>query len=193
MFELVLHHDYATETAQDLSGNDNHGRISHLSLVEGMRPSTAALGFDGYTDRVVVFPSESLNDLKALRISAWIWVQELGQRRNLLEGFVSFAMMIEEDGTLQCKVYDGTRWDGVWTPPNTIPVQEWIQVHFVYDGDETAALYVNDHLVAKRYWHLGHVHSIAWPYGLNIGAWPDADRYVFAGKIATLKVWRAAR
>lgn len=193
MFELVLHHDYRGGEALDLSGNDNHGRLSHPSSAEGRNPGTTALCFDGNNDRVIAFPSESLTDLGAIRVSAWIWVQEVGKRRNLLEGFLSFAFMIEEDNSLQAKVYDGTKWDGIWTPPNTVPLKEWIEVQFIYDGIDTIALCLNDELIARRYRHLGRVQSVAWPFGLNIGAWPDANSYSFMGKIDEVKLWRDTR
>ncbi|RPI54017.1 MAG: hypothetical protein EHM56_06655, partial [Chloroflexi bacterium] len=158
MFELVLHHNYRAGNARDLSGNDNHGLLVQPLAAEGSQPSTAALGFDGLHTRVVVFPSESLVDLGAIRFSARLWLQDLGQRRNLLEGFLSFSLMIEEDGTLQAKVYDGTRWDGIWSPPGAVPLRRWVQVHWIYDGHDTSALYLDEQLLARRYRPLGRVH-----------------------------------
>jgi hypothetical protein len=31
---------------------------------------------------------------------------------------------------------------------------------------------------------------VGWPFGLNIGAWPDKDRRVFKGRIDEVKLWR---
>lgn len=189
-FELVLHHNYQQGMARDLSTYGNDGLVWGPTFVAGTPPDPAGLYFDGRDDRIVVFPSETLRNLQSLRVSALIWLEELGQRRNLVEGFISFSLMVESDGSLQAGVYDGDKWNSIWTPSDAISLKQWLYVTFVYNGADTAALYVNRTLAAIRYQNLGYVHSIQWPFGLNIGAWPDANSYVFKGKIAEVKLWR---
>jgi hypothetical protein len=160
-----------------------------LSLVEGRNLEKKAFYFNGIDDRIVVFPSETLTNLRAIRITAWIWIEELGQRRNIVEGYLSFALSIEDTEKLRCGIYDGAKWNTISTHPNAIPIQEWVLLKFIYDGINTAALYVNGNLVASENRHLGQVRTIQWPFELNIGAWPDANKFVFKGKISEIKIW----
>ncbi|MGB5636335.1 MAG: LamG-like jellyroll fold domain-containing protein [Waterburya sp.] len=182
MFKLILHHNYQGEKIIDLSGNGNHGHHSPLRLVEGRSLVTKAFYFNGIDDRIVVFPSESLINLYAIRATIWIWVEELGHRRNIMEGFLSFSFSIEADGSLRGSIYDGSIWKPIWkSDPNAIPLQEWVHIKYIYDGIDTSVLYVNDKLVASKYGYFGKVRRIQWPFGLNIGAWPDADKFIFKG------------
>ena len=48
-------------------------------------------------------------------------------------------------------------------------------------------------VVTARYLPLAVVPPVAWPYGLNVGAWPDRDLRVFDGSIAQIQLSRLAR
>ena len=193
LFELVLYHDYRTGEAKDLSGHQNHGRVENAIFSEGRKAGELALSFNGMNSRVIVPPSKSLADLGSLRVDALVWLDDLDRRHNIMEGFLAFAFIIEENGKVEAKVYNGKRWDGVTTPPHTMPIKEWIEVTFIYDGLDTGAIYLNNVLAATKYWELGHVHGVEWPFGISIGAWPDADSFIFNGKMEQIKLWRSKR
>lgn len=184
--ELVVHHRYGDGTARDLSGYENHGH--RLPAAAGDDVAT----FDGRATRVVVFPSDSLDGLGAVRVRARILVEQLGDRRTIVEGYLAFAFGVEADGALAGSVLTGFRWDGVSTGPGAVPLGRWVDVGFVYDGRDTAVLTVDGAVVASRYVPLGTVGGVQWPYGLNIGAWPDGDLRVFHGKIAEVWLWKLA-
>lgn len=184
--ELVVHHRYAAGTARDLSGYDNHGY--RLPAPAG-GPDDATV-FDGRSTRVVVFPSASLAGLGAVRARARIFVEQLGDRRTIVEGYLAFAFGVEADGALAGAVLTGFRWDGVTSDPGAVPVGRWVDVAFAYDGRDTTVLTVDGTIVASRCLPLGRVAGVQWPYGLNIGAWPDGDLRVFHGKIAEVWVWK---
>jgi hypothetical protein len=190
MFKLILHYNCQEEKIVDLSGNANHGHYSSSRLVEARSLGRKSLYFNGINDRVVVLPSESLMELSAIRATAWLWVEELGQRRNIIEGFLSFAFFIEADGSLRGSIYDGSIWKPILkSKPNTIPLQEWVHILYVYDGIDTSLIYVNNKLIVSNYSYYGKVQSVQWPFGLSIGAWPDADKFMFKGKIGGIKLW----
>jgi hypothetical protein len=189
-FELVLWHQYAGGQAEDRSGFGNHGRIEGPVPAEGRSHGSGSLAFDGVDDRIVVLPSPSLNDLSALRVSAWIWLEELGGRRTIVEGYGSFSLLVEPDGILEGTIYNGSRWEGVRSRQNLLPFSEWVNVTYVYDGARTSALYMNAERVGFNLRPLGRIEPVRWPFGLNIGAWPDQNKRVFKGRIEELKLWR---
>ena len=120
-------------------------------------------------------------------------LDRLGDRRTIVEGYLAFAFVVEPDGALGAGVYTGYQWDEVRTNAAVIPVRRWVEVEFIYDGRDTASLSLGGRPVAARYVPLGGVGSVEWPYGLNIGAWPDRDLRVFDGSIAEVRLWRLTR
>jgi len=185
---LVVHHRYMDGTARDLSGHGNDGQRAPA----GATDSSDLTVFDGHATRVVVFPSPSLAALGAVRVQARILVEELGDRRTIVEGYLAFAFALEADGALAAGVLSSARWHSVTSAPGSVPLNQWVEVAFVYDGRDTALLSVDGTVVGSSYVPLGPVAGVQWPYGLNIGAWPDGDLRVFKGKIAEVRVWRAA-
>lgn len=115
----------------------------------------------------------------------------MGQRRNILEGYLSFSLYVDPDGALCASAYNGLRWPHLRSAPNAIPLQQWICVTYIYDGINTSVLYLNNTLLAQKYSYLRKMQGIQWPFGLNVGAWPDADSYMFKGMIAEVKIWRS--
>jgi hypothetical protein len=189
-FELVVHHNYASGSTIDRSGHGNHGH--RISAGDDLGNSHATT-FDGRSTRVVVFPSPTLSNLRGIQVSARVRLDRLGDRRTILEGYLAFAVVVEPDGALAAGVYTGYRWDEVRTRADTIPLGTWIDVTFGYDGRDTSWLLVNGQPAAARYLPLGSVGSVEWPYGLNVGAWPDRDLRVFDGEIAEVSLWRLIR
>jgi hypothetical protein len=185
-FELVVHHRYTSGSCADLSGHGNHGHSTTAATPEGMP-------FDGHSTRVVVFPSPSLTELGGLRARVRLCADALAERRTLVEGYLAFSFSIEPDGALLGSVYAGLRWYVLATSPGVVPAGRWVDVGFVYDGLDTMTLSVDASLVALRQDNLGRVGGVEWPYGLNIGAWPDDDARVFSGRMAEVWLWRLRR
>lgn len=174
----------------DLSGCGNHGyRIADGDSIDHARPAK----FDGRSTRVVVPPSPTLADLRGLQVCARLRLDRFGDRRTIVEGYLAFAFVVEPDGALAASVYTGHRWNEVRTPPGTMPLGTWIDVAFGYDGRDTMWLAVDGEPVAVGYLTLGRVGSVEWPYGLNVGAWPDRDLRVFDGEIAEVWIERLVR
>jgi hypothetical protein len=138
----------------------------------------------------VVFPSASLAALRGIRARARIFLDNLGDRRTIMEGYLAFSFSAEPDGALAGSIYTGFQWHEVRTPPSTVPLHRWIDVCYVYDGKDSQILSLNNQIVAARHTNLGSVGGIEWPYGLNIGAWPDDAARVLSGRVAEVWLWR---
>lgn len=186
-FDLVVHHRYAAGTA-DLSGHGNNGH-----RIPAGAPTADATVFDGNSTRVVVFPSASLSELGGVRVRATISVEELGDRRTIVEGYLAFSLSVEPDGALNGGVYTGMNWHVLVTPAGTVPLHRSLDVGFVYDGCDTSMLSIDGAVVATRYAPLGPVGGVEWPYGLNIGAFPDGNLRVFKGTIGEVWLWKLTR
>ena len=189
-FELVVHHRYQSGTAVDLSGYANDGHATTHISAESDSVEADGMLFDGHATRVVVFPSPSLRNLGGIRARARVRVDDLGDRRTIMEGYLSFSLSVEPDGSLRGSIYTGLEWHLVQTSPGSIEERRWSDVEFVYNGRDSATLSVNDRLAAARYAHLGRLSDVEWPYGLNVGAWPDENARAFSGHIAELWLWR---
>lgn len=184
-FELVLRHDYTTGLAADDSGFGNHG---HTFGDPAFGPD--GLAFDGRRSRVAVPPSPSLTDLAGVRVNARLRVDELGERRTIIEGYLAFAVVVEEDGALNGNVYTAERWDGATSAPGIMPLSRWVEVTFVYDGQDTAMLWLDGVAVGSRLLPMGPMGGVGWPYGVSVGAWPDQDLRVLSGAISRVELWR---
>lgn len=190
-FELVLSHQYSAGAALDSSGFENHGRVEgEPQQVPGVRAGSRALGFDGVDDRVVVPPSRSLRDMAAIRVDAVVQLDELGGRRTILEGYMSFSLLVEPDGVLEGTIYNGSRWEGVRTSQHAMPLGRWVHVTYVYDGLDTSVLYLDGDVIAADNRPLGLMSAVDWPFGLSVGAWPERDLRMFKGGIQEVKIWR---
>jgi hypothetical protein len=184
-FELVLRHDYTAGAASDDSGFGNDG---HAFGDPAFGPD--GLAFDGRRTRVAVPPSPSLSRLPGVRVSARVRVDELGERRTIIEGYLAFAVVVEEDGALNGGVYTAERWDGAVSAPGVVPLGRWVELAFLYDGRDTAMLCLDGTTVGSRLLPMGPIGGVAWPYGVSIGAWPDQDLRVFSGAISRVELWR---
>ncbi|HST81869.1 MAG TPA: hypothetical protein VLL08_09075 [Kineosporiaceae bacterium] len=189
-FELVLHHRYENPQPHDLSG---HGSLGYApaARAEGRDGRPGAAVFDGAGDRVFVPPTPALTRPGGLRVDVSVRVEEFGHRRTLVEGYLSFAVFVERDGTLAGSLYRYQEWTGVASRPGLVPLDRWITVTFVAASDGTMFLIMDGETVASAYRELGPPAGVEWPFGLSVGAWPDADRRVLKGRVDELKVWRA--
>jgi Concanavalin A-like lectin/glucanases superfamily len=190
MFELVLHHRYADVHPHDLSGHANHG-YGDLRRVAGHDGQISAVAFDGAHDRIFVPPSATLARPGGIRADLVVSVEELGHRRTLIEGYLSFAVGVEGDGALGGSIYRYNHWNGVRSRAGLVPLGRWITVTFLYTTDGVMTLSMDGELVAEDYRALGSAHGIGWPFGLSIGAWPDADQRVLKGRLEEVKLWRS--
>ena len=189
-FELILHHRYADRRPHDLSDHGNVG-YGDLPLSRGRGEQLTAVVFDGAHSRVFVPPSPTLTRPGGVHASVLACVEELGQRRTLVEGYLSFALGVEADGSLGGSILGAHEWSGIRSRSGLIPLGQWIAVTFTYTSDGTMALSLDGELVAEGYRGLGEARGVSWPFGLNIGAWPDADQRVFKGRMEEVKLWRA--
>ena len=142
------------------------------------------------TSGILVLEGPTLENLSALRVrmkvrpAAWD-----GNRRNLMEGFVSFALTFDGAGHLSGAIVDANdQWAGAADAASTTPDQ-WHEVEMVHDGVATLALKLDGRVVAARQDIQGPVRSVG-PLGIAIGRWPDAYQYVFKGQIGEVQVWR---
>ncbi|MFI0926462.1 LamG-like jellyroll fold domain-containing protein [Streptomyces sp. NPDC021012] len=191
MFELVLHHRYDRPGAEDLSGRGNHG-YGAPGRGEGREAGTGAALFDGTTDRVFVPPSPTLTRSGGIRADLTVNLEEYVHRRTLIEGYLSFALGVEGDGALGASIYQNMEWGGIQSRPGLVPLGRWVHVTFVYTDDGAMALTMDGELVAEGYGGLGPAQGIHWPFGLNIGAWPDGDQRMWKGRIEEVMLWRTA-
>lgn len=188
MYQLVLHHTYIGGSTFDVSGLGNHG------LPEDITPGTGdadgSYQFTEPTSGITVATSPTLQNLTALRVRMKIRTEAPdGQRRNLMEGFLSFAFILSGDGHLAGSIVDRAgNWNGLQAP-DPLPPNTWHEIEMTHDGFRTLALKIDGRPVAVRSDIQGPVRSVG-ALGLAIGRWPDAHSYVYKGHIGELQVWR---
>jgi hypothetical protein len=184
---LVLHHDYTTATAEDLSGHGNDGALVGGEFVDPGEGS-GGIELDGLNDRIVVRPSGSLAHLSALRVDVNVLLHSLGERRDLVEGYLSFAVFVHDDGSVQGGVYDRSGWLTIRSAAGCVEPGRWVRVSYACDPELGSHLYVDGVLVQYD----GRVPTafgdVSWPFGLNVGAWPDADLFMLRGRVADVMV-----
>ncbi len=188
-FKLVLHHRYDTAEPHDVSGKGNVGFTS-LRLGPGRDSERGALVFDGTRGRVFVPPSRTLACTGGTEVAVTVNVEALGHRRTLVEGYLSFALFVEADGALGGSILSPIGWRGVLTAPGTVALGRWMRVRFRYLSEGAMELWVDDVLRAATYVPFGGGRGTQWPFGLNVGAWPDGDQRILKGRVEEVKVWR---
>jgi hypothetical protein len=189
MFQPVLLHHYDDLEPHDHSGNGNLG-YGASRLGPGSAPGRRAVNFDGANDRIYVMPSPTLTAPGDIRVDVTARMEAFEHRRTLVEGYLSFAFVVERDGALSGGVYRASEWPGVTTAAGLVPLNRWFTATFV--GSASAQiLYLDGEQVAESYRDLGPASGVAWPFGLSIGAWPDGDKRVFKGSIEQVTVWRS--
>ena len=188
--EQILHLVHGAGGPEDRSARRQQVVARDVASVRGRSPGSRAMGFDGRRSRVIVRPSDAWDVLDGIRVSCWIWVSAVRGRHTIVEGYLAFALFIDNDGSIAGTVYDGFDWCGVQSSLGAVPVGRWMHVSFFYDGVDTCALYVDGDRCAVEYTPYGPAQGVAWPYGVNIGAWPDGDKRILDGRVEELVVWR---
>src|SRR4051812_29519044 len=105
MYNLASTNTYTGGSAFDASGKGNHG--SPADVAPGVGPEAGSYRFSTPTSGIIVPVSPSLENLNAVRIRMKIRTDPWdGQRRNLMEGFLSFAFLLYGDGRLSGGILD---------------------------------------------------------------------------------------
>ena len=194
---LAVHHTYEGRTAFDVSMNHHHGRL------ENVAPAAGVVRFEGGADCVRVMRSPTLAAMRAVRTTVRFavppqpwgidpWYSGAGPRRmNLIEGYLSFALVIDADRSLHGTILDRSgHWRGTQSPPDTVTFGSWHEATFVHDGFSACRIDLDGVTVAEAFDVLGPVSAPQNPYGIAIGHWPDPDdRYSFIGDIGDVKLW----
>ena len=189
--ELILDLHQGDQQPVDASGRSQAVQPYHIKAVAGRTPGALAMGFDGRRSRIVVFPSPEFRRLGGVRVTCLVCVDDVRGRHTIVEGYLAFGLFIDKDRSIGGSVYDGFDWAGVQSEPGAVPLGQWVSIAFSYDGVDTSTLSVNDKRCAAEYSPLGPVQGFDWPYGINVGAWPDGDKRVFAGRMQQLSLWRS--
>ncbi len=205
MFKLILHHTYEVlGEAFDLSGFGNHGfRTSAPFQPNGMSANSGALSFNSGPSRVRVTDKAVWAELAALKIEVLVFMDNLGQRRNLVEGDSTFAFFIHPDGVLWGTYYGlagaattldwvGANSDVAFSPDGvkrTVPLNKWTKLTYLHDGVATIRLYIDGQLVGINSTLRSGIRPVG-GLGVHIGHWPGDDRYTFSGKFDDVKIWK---
>jgi hypothetical protein len=203
VFRLILHHPYTRlAEAIDVSGAGSHGLARDVSFApDGSSLGSGAFRYALPSSRVRVAPRPVFQHLHALKIEMTVRVGALGDRRNLVEGHLSFAFFIHPDGVLRGTALGRQASGGplVWQGADSasgspdgatrvVPVGQWVKLTYLHDGFASIRLLMDDELVAAYYGLASPIRPLG-SYGLHIGNWPDADAYAFDGEVDDVKIW----
>jgi len=191
--ELALDLRQGTSGPVDVSGHGGAVRAVHVRAVEGPTAHGPAMEFDGRRSRIAVLPSPTLDEIEGVRVTARIWIDTLMGRHTVLEAYLAFALFIEADGSVGATVYSGTDWGGLRSDPGVVPLRRWVDMEYSYDGIDTSEIHLDGALQAQEYSSFGPVRGVQWPYGVSVGAWPDADKRMFQGRMDAVRLWRGSR
>lgn len=194
---LVIHHTYDGPTAVDVSQNKHHGRL------EGVQSGGGVAHFDGGTDCVRVLRSPTLAAMRAVRTTVRFRIAPgylgidpgysgiTGRRLNLIEGYLSFALVVDADRSLHGTILDRNgQWNGAQSAPEMVSIGSWHEASWVHDGFSACRLDLDGTTVAESFNVPGPVSAPQDPYGVAIGHWPGpGDQYTYFGDIEDVKVW----
>ncbi len=132
---------------------------------------------------------DSLQRFAALRIQALVRPETITRRYNIVEGWMSFAFLIESDGRLVATVYDGQRWVGPDSGTTTVPANRWSRVAFQHDGVSHAFLTLDGNVVGRSHDMPPVMHQPR--QVIAVGHWPRGDgRYTFRGRLGHVRIER---
>lgn len=187
--QLLLHHRYQHNIAFDWSGHANHGLLEHVATDD---PNGLAFQADPGA-LVAVQNSPSLRDFGELRVRVIfrpLLLATVSRRLNLVEGHLSFALVVNPNQSLQGTINspsDG--WVGPLSQPGVVSMGTWHTADFSHDGISRSRLHLDGVLVAEHNAAAGPIPDLG-PKGVIIGHWPEDDRYTFAGDLADVQIWK---
>lgn len=204
MLKLILDQDFVrTPPAVDTSTYGHHGRIVDLRhSPDGRAPGSGALDFASDDAAVRIAPRPAWHKLEALAIEATVFLRPSAGRRNVVEGDGSFALFVDDDGTLVGSVLSTV--DGAAAPAwntvssklhgpdgavRTVPTGRWCRIVLHHDGITRCRIFIDDELVATR----GDYRSGLGPVGdagVVIGNWTLTSRFAFDGLIDRVRIWK---
>ena len=175
--------DYQNNQVLDTTSFQNHANI--IGSVNQNHEYVNIYADNGQIE--IPITNDSLNKFTALRIQALIKPQTITRRFNIVEGWMSFAFVIEADGRLHGTIYDGHQWDGPDSGSNKVPANQWSRVSFEYDGVSYGKVTLNGNIVGTK---MGLPTSIYQPQQvITLGHWPRGDnRYTFKGQIGHVRI-----
>jgi hypothetical protein len=191
MLRVVLHHTYRNGRAADVSGHGNHG--VPIATTAGSGAFASALHFAGGASEVRVSPSPTLSELNAIRavVRFRLDAPGLGQRQNLMEGHLAFALYLHPKAELKGTILDASgAWRGATSAAYLIGPDEWHTAEVRHDGYSTLEILLDGTVVGAAYDVQGPVRSVG-PHGVSLGHWPERDpRYTLRGWIDDAKLAR---
>ncbi|MFD7406791.1 LamG-like jellyroll fold domain-containing protein [Streptomyces sp. NPDC059866] len=159
-------------------------------MAAGSGDTAGSYRFAARDSGITVPSSPSLRQLDSVRVRVRFRSDPWDKaRRNLVEGHLSFALMLEGEGRLTGTVLDRT---GTWSGAHVdgqITAGQWHEAALEHNGLSTLALSVDGRVVAVRHDVPGPVRPVG-GFGVAIGRWPDAPEYIFRGDIGELQLWR---
>jgi hypothetical protein len=187
-WRLVLWHRYAERGGHDLSGAGNHGYRVLAERATGDDWSRFRTG----ADRILVAPSQELHASGGHLVHVSGRIGQLGERNVIVEGYLAYSLFVEADGTLSAGIFLCGRWLGVASRPGLVRAGQPFDITLLCSDDGLVQLVHDGTLLVRRRHSLGAPRGVSWPYGLSVGAWPDAGLRVFDGVIDELAWWRTA-
>ncbi len=163
---------------------------NNAQLMGSIAPQRTYVTFQHPDDQVVIpVKDESLQRFTCLNVEAAIFPTPSTHRLNIVEGWMSFALIIEADRRLIGSIYDGHNWVMVTSGSTLVPFNQWSSVSFPYDGVCIGRLMLNGTNVGSN---INMPTGMRQPHqNITIGHWPSGDsRYTFTGHIGHVRIER---
>ncbi|GIW59935.1 MAG: hypothetical protein KatS3mg087_1001 [Patescibacteria group bacterium] len=136
-----------TSSIYDSSGNNNSGNLigSMLDSSWVIGKYGDALDFDGADDSVEITNTTLIDTTRPFKISAWINMDTWGEGGNFGEIFErnGYLLLEVDDNNDSLVLYNSSNASGAETTSGALSLNMWHYVTAVYNGDNTANLFVN--------------------------------------------------
>jgi hypothetical protein len=188
--KLFLQQRYLDFPPRDVSGNGNDGTA--FSVTQGTGINWHAAEFDGQASWIQVPKSPSMDDLVQFRAQVTFRLDPSApaRRMNLVEGFVSFAIFVADDRSLQFSIVDGEgNWNVCSSQGGVVALDTWQTLVAAHDGVSEARIALGPDLVARKTGIRGPIRSVG-PLGVAIGRWPDAPAYQLHGQLSEVALYK---
>jgi hypothetical protein len=180
------------DTAQDLSGNENHGELNGAEWVEGKFGSAVELDNDG--DSVVMPLSPTLDLTDQLTVEAWVKTSTVAVRTDIISKHEGggYALIIDEGGIFRASFHIA----GSYTPARSataLEADQWYYLAATYDG-KSLNVYIDGELEGEAPAQ-GEVTStdVSLSVGGNSGPGGVVTSYFYKGVVDELRVSNTAR